>query len=818
MVAKLPPMRLAVALLIVGGSASAQPPGPLAALELDGEHVELTRDGVLHIGSHASLKLAPSATDGHLGEAHPHGKRQLVVNLTTPTAHEAVIVTSDGPRDPWKEVARIPVGGVGLDQEFAYEVEATRNGIYRYQTRADVHRCDGRPSYLFAEGWDGAAFRRLSKLPTQVPEGAPVLAARLDTAPTAAPMIYRARAASTQPGASDAGGLGIPSELDDGSPATAWREELAASAGEGQFFTFEARLGDARAKELRIVPAPKPLDRPRELAIVSMSGAWITEVPETGEAFVVELPQAIAGCVSVVIASSWGMHTGLGELEVFAEGERAGGGEQMLAHAVASGTGAQSASAALARHGAAGAAAIDVELGKTTDFATRQRLVRALIGIRDPAAAPSLAQAAEAGWVRDRDLLDVVDALAALGQVKTLRELAIRTDAPIAVRATAARGLRGEGAFTALVEISGGGPREVRHEVIESLAAAPLAQLVAAAQLDARPASSGDLWRAVTRHAHAHPDERAAALEVMVAALPAAQDYDRRYRLVDGVASLGEVAAVDAVLRALPAGAETSALRQVAIHAVAPGPDAAGMIAHLAADPDAGVRLAALAVLAVTETDASGAWHLAHGPDGIDRVIVTLLSTDRWPEVRRRAADALGSRCTRTGPASALTASIGGDRDALVRVAALGALVECKAAGTAALLAKLWDDEKAPLELRGAAIDQVVALEDAALAAKLVGKFTQWRGLAIESKEALELAQHAAAAIGRLRAPNAAAALAAGLEDGAFPEIVTASALALGALGPACPASAKTRLSILAHDENNDIAVAAKRAAAQCGH
>ena len=812
MVAKLSLMRgipIAV-VLVASGTAGA---APLASLVVDGEAIELTADGVLHAGAHTSLKLAASATAGRLGVAHPRGKRQLVVEITTAAGTEAVIVAGD----PWREVARVPVGGVGLDHDFGYAVDATPNGIYRYQTRGDIRRCDGKPAYLFAEGFDGTVFRRLTRLPTEIPDTAPALVAKLDAGAAAPPMIYHARAASLEPGVGDAGGLGIPAELDDGAPATVWHEELAASAGEGQFFTFESRVAEARAKELRIVPAGKPYDRPRALAIVAADGAWTTELPDAGAAFTVELPAAIAGCVTVVLVGSTGPHTGIAELEVYAEGERAEGGEAMLAHALATGSGAQATGGALARQGAAGAAAIDAELARTNDPAARQRLVRALLAIRDPAAAPSLAHAATAGWVRDADLLEVIAALAQLGQVATLRELAARTDLAPAARITAVRGLRGEAAFAPLVELAGGGPREIRHQVIESLAGYPVATLVAAAQLDARAPASADLWRAVTRRAHSAADERAAALAAMVAALPAAADYERRYRLVDGLAQLGDVATVDAFLRALPAGPETAALRQVAIHAVAPGPAAAELVVHLAGDPDPGVRLAALAVLAVTEGDASSAWHVAHGPDGIDRSIVTLLSTDRWPEVRRRAADALASRCLRAGPAAALTASVGGDRDGLVRVAALAALVQCKAAGTPALLAKLWDDGDAPIELRGAAVDQVVALEDPALAARLVGKFTQWRGAAIESKEALELAQHAAAAIGRTRAPGAGAALAAGLEDGAFPEIVTAAALGLGALGPACPASAKARLQLLARDDNNDIAVAARRAAAQCG-
>ncbi|MBA3540613.1 MAG: hypothetical protein H0T79_13465 [Deltaproteobacteria bacterium] len=46
---------------------------------------------------------------------------------------------------------------------------------------------------------------------------------------------------------------------------------------------------------------------------------------------------------------------------------------------------------------------------------------------------------------------------------------------------------------------------------------------------------------------------------------------------------------------------------------------------------------------------------------------------------------------------------------------------------------------------------------------------------------------------------------------------MSAAALALGALGPACPPAAKAKLIALAR-EDETLAVAARRAAAQCGH
>jgi hypothetical protein len=142
--------------------------------------------------------------------------------------------------------------------------------------------------------------------------------------------------------------------------------------------------------------------------------------------------------------------------------------------------------------------------------------------------------------------------------------------------------------------------------------------------------------------------------------------------------------------------------------------------------------------------------------------------------------------------------------------------VQCHAAGVAALLARIWDDDKAPIELRSRAVLEAVALGDPALGVALVAKLTRWRGEALSSAAALALAQSAAASIGRLAPPGAARALRDALDDTAFPEIVQAAALGLGALGPVCPPAAKARLVELER-EADQTAVAARRAAAQCG-
>ena len=163
------------------------------------------------------------------------GKPAVVARVTTPRGDEAFVLTRSGPS--WQIAWRGEVGGVGLDAEYAVEVAGTPAGVLRYQTRPGVRRCDGKPAYLFPEGFDGSAFRR-RKPPVDIPADAAVLTAKADADKIAAPMMYSAKWASIEAGADDAGSLAKPTELDDGRADTAWH--LAADP-EGQFFTFEAR-------------------------------------------------------------------------------------------------------------------------------------------------------------------------------------------------------------------------------------------------------------------------------------------------------------------------------------------------------------------------------------------------------------------------------------------------------------------------------------------------------------------------------------------------------------------------------------------------
>jgi len=793
--------------------------GPVTRIELDAKgELVITTGGVPQ-----TLHVANGVARATLQAAHTMGTPTIVVD-----ADQEAIVLQSQPRG-WAEVARSKVGGGGLDAEYTTEVSATASGVYRYEARPGYRRCDGKPALMFAEYLAGKDWKPLLKAPADLPASAPVLVAHTDPAAALPPMVFQARAASYQVGATNAGALAIPSELDDGKLATAWVEDLPASAGEGEFFTFERRLAKAKAAQLRVVPAhEKNVNRPKRLGVVWAGGAAHVEVPDgaidaPGTAYVVDLPAPIDGCVTVIVESTYGPQNGktaIPELEVFAEGERNGGGETLLAAAVAAGSdGERAAAQELARRGAAGAAAIDAELSHTGDEAARRRLVHALIGVHDPAAAAPLAHAVKEKWLQGPDLVEAIAALGKLGQTAQVRELAAADDVGVEARIAAIQALATADPKL-VIDVAGLGPRAMRRAAIDALATLPVATLLPAAQGAQSAMAAGDLWRIEYEMLDAVAADRAAALAAMTAALPSANDYERRYRLIEGIAALGDAAAITQVrtlLHSLPADGATAAYEQAAARSIAdnPRPEALAFLLELARDKDAGVRLTALGALSTS--NAGTAWHGAEDTSAIDRAIATMLASDGWPEVRRRAAQVLGGRCTRPDPAKALEASFARDPDILVRGDALSALVDCKAAGVAEVLARTWNDGKQPLPLRQRAVDLAANLEDHALADRLAKDFARWRGEALESGEALALAQNAAYALGRLATPAAVHALEVALDDGTFPELVGASATGLGLLGKACPASAKPKLESLARSEDEQVAGPARRAAALCG-
>ena len=155
--------------MLIAGIAQAAPAGPIATLseDVDGDGapdaIELSVDGVVHIAARprGDVKLAQELMRGRLAVAHYRGQHYIVVQITPssaaaagtggdpPPGTEAVLLRADG--GLWHEVVRFPIGGVGLDHDYGVAVDATPDGIYRYQTRSDIRRCDGKPAYLRSE-------------------------------------------------------------------------------------------------------------------------------------------------------------------------------------------------------------------------------------------------------------------------------------------------------------------------------------------------------------------------------------------------------------------------------------------------------------------------------------------------------------------------------------------------------------------------------------------------------------------------------------------------------------------------------------------
>jgi hypothetical protein len=742
-----------------------------------------------------------------------------------------------------RQLWRGAVGPVGVDGDYRVELIATASGIVRHQSRRDVRRCDGKPALLFAEGWDDArrAFRPI-RLATEVSPSAPVLpATRVAATVPPRPVGFAPQAASSMPGASDAGALTAPRELDDGDVATTWREDRGGD-GRGEFVTYRAVVRGERARALWIAPAPDAgLNRPIRLAVVGADRAYWVVLPEDGpgSAYRVELPEPVADCISVVIGevrrgkgAAGGGTTALGELHVLGDADLAPGGPDaaLVADVMTGGAAAAGAADALVRRGAAGAQALVTALA-APDLAhdVRVRLLRVLIRSKDPAGAPAIA----AGMARDLagpDLGDAARALAAMGAsaVPALGALAADTGQSTEARVAALGALAdvpAEAATAALLGAAGTGPRAARVAVTRALGRRPLAELLAASAPSAPPAH-GDLLRGIGLAAlRAKGADRARASAALAAALAATGDYEVSYRAIQGLASIGDDAAVRGLavtLRGYRAGSvKGSALRQVAALAVARNPAAEGteLLTALSRDADPGVRLRAINSLAQRPalTGTSPVAPGAGSADAIDRVLIEVLARDPWPELRRASAATLGERCARPGPATALDEAVRRDAEVAVRGDALAGLVACRSQGIADRLIEVALDGKAPLELRERAVALTVALEDARLEDPVAQLFARWRGAAFDSHDALALARVAAGALGRIGGPKAAAALEEALADEALPELVAAAAGGLGMMGERCPRRVVPRLRELARSSQRMVAVAASRAAARCG-
>jgi hypothetical protein len=790
--------------------------------------VERTRGGAVSVAL-GEVRAASVSAGG------PRGQVAIVATVSGAQGTEAIAVAwrGGGLVTLWRGAA----GPIGRDGEHDVVVEAMARGLVRYQTRRDIARCDRAPARLFVEGWDDGrrAFRPV-RADVGVSEDVPVLKAVPAPAGVTRSLIYRATAASTAPGVDEASALPVPTALDDGDPATVWREGRGGD-GQGEFVTFAASMASAAASGLRIVPGARDgLNRVARLAVVTASAAFWIEVPDPlragaapGQAYAVRFPEPLrTPCVTVVLATvhrgagapAGGGETAIADLAILADVDLAPGGAEpsLAAQVAAGGAGADAAARVLARRGAAGATALSRELARADlDADAERRLIRALIENGDPSAGQQIA-AQLAGPVRGTWAETIERVLARMSPrpVATLAEVLANGEASLEGRLIAAR-LLGDSADPAarpaLVAATGRGPAGLRRAIVHGLGDEPVGGLVADAERASTAASAADLWRAVGEAVRRAPDaERQAAIDAMLARLGRAAGYEVRYRLLAAIApaaSAGQLATLRPVLTTLGADARGAALRGVAARGLGENrsADAEGVLAALAADPDPGVRLAAIQALAERQAPSAVA----------DRALGEVLARDAWPELRRASTAALAPRCPRPGPTKALEAALATDADIDVRGDALTALVTCKAPGVAARLIAVASDGGAPAALRFRAVDLAVLLGDRGLVGRLLELFGDWRGAALGDETALGLAVRAAVVLGRLGDPKVVPALIDAAGDSSFPELQAAAATGLGELGAACPSGARATLDDLARSEERSVALSAKRARALCG-
>jgi HEAT repeat protein len=307
---------------------------------------------------------------------------------------------------------------------------------------------------------------------------------------------------------------------------------------------------------------------------------------------------------------------------------------------------------------------------------------------------------------------------------------------------------------------------------------------------------------------------RARVAAALAARLPSAPGYELRYRLLAAAGGLPEPATIAAVAGALAARGEEKdllrraqavALRRVAVAALAENPAEATLAPLLVAlgDPDPGVRVAAAAALA----------ERFFAPGLADDALVSRLRADRWPEVRREAALALGSRCKRAQPTKALFFAADRDGDVDVRNASLSALVGCRAPGVGERLMALARDRAQPYGVRVHSVKLIGKLGERGLAAALGQELRRFIAEATRAEPAVRLAAAAAWALGRLHSPGSVGVLMDTAREIGAPEIRAAAALALGEY---CGAAEKKLLTQLTSSDERAVKLAAGRALSNC--
>lgn len=747
-----------------------------------------------------------------------------------------------------------PVGTRGREGGYRLHVEATPFGLIRYQQRADIHRCDGKPAYLFPEGFDfkQRRFRNVAS-PMNMPASATVLRAGT-RAPTGAipspPVAFRTQSASTQAYANDAGDLVPPRELDDGDPRTVWREGTGGN-GRGSFITITSPMSAPEILGLRIIPgdssSKKAFYESNRLQRVGLLvGAnhafWIEfstdparQAPFDGS-YWVSLPPGIKGaCVTLVLdrvypgraaKSARAGDSAIAEIAVLTAMDlQPGGAEDALVdQVIAAGHTGDTAARLLVGRGARAVPPVVSRLEKgelSNDVTLRLRRILARIG--DPRGAGQLVEGVATQTLSRGDKRMFRDALSRMGEkaIPALDGLLRDDKADATARVVAAQVLASiadSRARDALVRACGMGDRRIRKAVAVGLGRRALTDMNTLLQSAERAGENSafgcesDLWRAIGLMARRgqHADKMRAA-EALAARLGTAGQYELLYRLLDAAGGLSVDIAVESVHAMLERlsrepGARNDALRRIAAAALTENahPDVKGVLISMVGDADPGVRERAM----------SGLGRRVDGDAHSDRVMIDGLRGDPWPDNRRTAASALASRCPVADDVrAALEQAVDRDERVPVMREALNALVTCRAPGIGGRLIAIAGDAKRPEKLRQRALTLVPMLQDPSLSPALIKLFSRLRSRAWSESVAVRLAAATAMSMGRMGTPDVVKPLMGAAREPSFPQI---QAGAITGLGEMCPRVALPMFASLLNSSQRAVSVAARGAHNRC--
>lgn len=822
---------LAAALIAAAPVASAAPVAT-ERVDLDGDGtadtIEVPDSGaaIIRFGGGGGERLIPftQLTGATRARIQVDGKRVLVVAEGRGGTGEAVLVAVTRRRVDVLE--RVALFVDDPDTDMRVDAALVGGELYRFRRRPDIRRCgDGQPAWLDTEKLGRRGRFAPAAPPLALPPNTPVLAAHTGRPARVAEnrfLLFTPRSATSMAGYS-ADLIGAPVAINDNRLSTAWIEGRP-GPGVGELVTFSLQFGSARAAAMRIVQSrDTALNRPKKLAVLFAETAVVVELADRpGVTQWVELPQAVASnCATAVILDVYpgsdrrADRTAIAELAIASDLAFVPGGVAAALARAAGGTGASARTAErllLQFPSAQKAIEKAIEAGAIEGLGLlRLRRVLARRGIAPEQIAAGLAMR-EAGEP-DREIF--TRALITIGApaVEPAAKVALKSPAARDAALAALTRISGPEALAALIKLAGVGDRPTRRASALALGDRPPAELprvIAAAGAAPTARAEADLWRAVGRMARhsKSAQQRGAAADALAGALSKATDYELRYRVLASLGALSLESAARAVVAELGrlrgSQPQTVALRRVAAGALgrSTAPVASTALIELTGDADPGVRERALKGLA----DRGG---LAAS----DSAVIARLETDPWPQLRRTAAGALTTRCTRAPARAALTRAAISEDDIGVGQAVLSALVDCLGKEASKSLLAVAISGKRPTPLRSHAILQMARIGGREVSDQLLALFDRFVGEAFSSARSLRLAQTTAAALCVTRDRRAVKPLMRAAKESAFPELQGSAARALGCF---CAPESSTLLKDLARSAQVAVSIPARAAIRGC--